>query len=79
MDTILLVRHAEANGHDGEDPALGLRAFVVGSFVARELGAPPAAWMQLPIAHASLTELMRRTTGEWSVLGVSDVGHLVGI
>ncbi|WP_168197992.1 hypothetical protein [Brachybacterium sp. SGAir0954] len=47
--------------------------------MARELGAPPAAWMQLPIAHASLTELMRRTTGEWSVLGVSDVGHLVGI
>lgn len=23
MDTILLVRHAEADGHDGEDPPLG--------------------------------------------------------
>ncbi|UVY84376.1 histidine phosphatase family protein [Brachybacterium sp. NBEC-018] len=54
-------------------------AFVVGSFVARALGAPPAAWMQLPIANASLTALRRRPTGEWSVLGVSDVGHLVGV
>lgn len=25
METILLVRHAEADGHDGEDPALGPR------------------------------------------------------
>lgn len=54
-------------------------AFVVGTFVSAALGAPPAAWMQLPVAAASLTELRIRPTGEWSVLAVSDVGHLVDL
>lgn len=101
METILLVRHAEADGHDGEDPPLGPRgvrqAGLLGERLAgteatrllhgprrrarqtAELLAPPAAWMQLTFANASLTALRRRHMGEWSVLGVSDVGHLVGI
>lgn len=54
-------------------------AFVVGSFVREVLGAPPAAWMQLPIANASITDLRARENGEWSVAGVSDVGHLRGL
>lgn len=54
-------------------------AFVIGAFVSAALGAPPAAWMQLPVAAASLTELHFRPTGEWSVLAVSDVGHLIDL
>lgn len=50
--------------------------FVVGSFVGQALGAPSAAWMKLPIDNASITDLRARPTGEWSVAGLNDVGHL---
>ncbi|WP_166348985.1 histidine phosphatase family protein [Phytoactinopolyspora limicola] len=51
-------------------------AFVVGSFVGHALGAPAAAWLRLPIANASITELQSRPYGEWAVASVSDTGHL---
>lgn len=51
-------------------------AFVVGSFVAHALGAPADAWLRLPIANASITEIQSRPHGEWAVASVSDTGHL---
>ena len=51
-------------------------AFVVGSFVGHALGAPADAWMRLPIANASITEIHSRPHGEWAVASVSDTGHL---
>lgn len=53
-------------------------AFVVGSFVGHALGAPADAWLRLPIANASITEIQSRPYGEWAVACVSDTGHLSG-
>lgn len=63
---------------DAEAGALVLvtHAFVVASFVSQVLAAPPAAWMQLPAANASLTELELRSGGEFAVVAFNDVGHL---
>jgi len=54
-------------------------AFVIGSFVNHALGAPADAWLRLPIANASITELQSRPGGEWAVASVSDTGHLTGL
>ncbi|MFC5434473.1 histidine phosphatase family protein [Microbacterium suwonense] len=54
-------------------------AFVIGSFVSHALGAPADAWLKLPIANASITELQPRPAGEWAVASVSDTGHLTGL
>ncbi|MGF6823490.1 broad specificity phosphatase PhoE [Microbacterium sp. ZKA21] len=51
-------------------------AFVVASFVSRALGAPPAAWMQLPVANASITEIELRPGREAVIVGFNDVCHL---
>ncbi|WP_181905850.1 histidine phosphatase family protein [Microbacterium bovistercoris] len=70
------------NGMLGEDgPAGGTllivtHAFVIGSFVASALSAPPSAWMLLPIGNASITEMQRRSNGEIAVVRVNDSGHL---
>ncbi|HIY67558.1 MAG TPA: histidine phosphatase family protein [Candidatus Agrococcus pullicola] len=50
--------------------------FVVGSFVGHALGSPADAWLRLPIANASITEIQPRPHGEWAVVCVSDTGHL---
>lgn len=52
-------------------------AFVIGSFVGHALDAPADAWMRLPIANASITEIQSRPHGEWAVSRVSDTGHLL--
>lgn len=51
-------------------------AFVVGSFVAAALSAPPAAWMLLPVGNAAITELQRRSNGEIAVTRFNDAAHL---
>jgi broad specificity phosphatase PhoE len=66
----------EQGSGDGGTRVFITHAFVVGWFVCRALDAPPAAWMLLPVANASITELTRRSTGEYSVTGFNDVGHL---
>ncbi|NII69867.1 histidine phosphatase family protein [Microbacterium ulmi] len=60
-----------------ETLVLVTHAFVVSWFVCRALDAPPAAWMLLPVANASITELAARPHGEYAVVGFNDVGHLV--
>ncbi|NYH53583.1 putative phosphoglycerate mutase [Nocardiopsis arvandica] len=50
-------------------------AFVVGSFVSHALDAPSDAWMKLPIANTSITEL-QYSSGEWSAMTVNDTHHL---
>lgn len=95
MSTIILIRHAQAGGHDAADPPLsatgeresellaarlrGTRVdaiLLIGSFVGHALGAPADAWLRLPIANASITELQSRPHREWAVARVSDTGHL---
>ncbi|MFC0672984.1 histidine phosphatase family protein [Brachybacterium hainanense] len=51
-------------------------AFVIAGLVGHALGAPPDAWMKLPIDNASITELIARGDGEWAVARVGDSGHL---
>jgi broad specificity phosphatase PhoE len=63
------------------DPGTGslvlvTHAFVVAGFVSRVLGAPPAAWMQLPVSNASVTEVELRPGRAAAVVGFNDVGHL---
>lgn len=90
MNRMLLVRHAHAFDHEASDPGLdpvGRRqAAAIAKRLAGEgvrhllssqvLAAPPAAWMQLPAANASLTELELRSGGEFAVVAFNDVGHL---
>lgn len=51
-------------------------AFVIGSFIGHALRAPADAWLRLPIANASITEIQSRPHSEWAVARVSDTGHL---
>ncbi|MFE6995031.1 histidine phosphatase family protein [Microbacterium sp. NPDC057659] len=51
-------------------------AFVIGSFVASALSAPPSAWMLLPVGNATITELQRRTNGEIALTRFNDDAHL---
>lgn len=68
----------DASVGDSASGALVLvtHAFVVASFVSGVLNAPPAAWMQLPVANASITEIGLRPEREPIVVGFNDVGHL---
>lgn len=51
-------------------------AFVVASFVSRVLNAPPAAWMQLPVSNASITELQLRPGRDTAIVRFNDVSAL---
>lgn len=51
-------------------------AFVVASFFTQLLGAAPAAWTQLRVANASITDLELRPGAEPTVFGFNDVAHL---
>lgn len=59
-----------------EDLLLVTHAFVVGWFVREVLQAPPAAWLQLPVANTGLTVIRWNAHGEARVETVNDTGHL---
>jgi serine/threonine-protein phosphatase PGAM5 len=49
---------------------------VIRSLVVRALGVDPAAWLELSIGHASITEILIEPDGRFKVISVGDVGHL---
>lgn len=70
-----LTRSAEA-APETDALVLVTHAFVIASFVSRVLAAPPAAWMQLPVSNASVTELVLRPGRNIAIVGFNDVNHL---
>jgi serine/threonine-protein phosphatase PGAM5 len=49
---------------------------VIRSLVVRALGVDPEAWLEMSVAHASITEILVEPDGRFKVLSVGDVGHL---
>lgn len=49
---------------------------VIRSMVVRALGVDPEAWLEMSIAHASITEILVEPDGRCKVISVGDVGHL---
>jgi serine/threonine-protein phosphatase PGAM5 len=49
---------------------------VIRSLVVRALGVDPEAWLEMSIAHASITEILVEPDGRFKVISVGDVGHL---
>jgi len=49
---------------------------VIRSLVVRALGADPEAWLEMSIAHASITQILVEPDGRFKVISVGDVGHL---
>jgi serine/threonine-protein phosphatase PGAM5 len=49
---------------------------VIRSMVVRALGVDPEAWLEMSIAHTSITEILVEADGRFKVISVGDVGHL---
>jgi serine/threonine-protein phosphatase PGAM5 len=49
---------------------------VIRSMVIRALGVDPDAWLEMSVAHASITEILVEPDGRFKVISVGDVGHL---
>jgi serine/threonine-protein phosphatase PGAM5 len=49
---------------------------VIRSLVVRALGVDPDAWLEMSVAHASITEILVEPDGRFKVISVGDVGHL---
>jgi serine/threonine-protein phosphatase PGAM5 len=49
---------------------------VIRSLVVRALGVDPEAWLEMSIAHASITEILVEPDGRFKVISIGDVGHL---
>lgn len=72
----LIQLSSRADSADHGTVVLVTHAFVISWFVARALDAPPAAWMQLPVANASITEIALQAGGEYAVIRFNDSSHL---
>jgi serine/threonine-protein phosphatase PGAM5 len=49
---------------------------VIRSLVVRALGVDPEAWLEMSVAHTSITEILVEADGRFKVISVGDVGHL---
>jgi len=49
---------------------------VIRSMVVRALGVDPEAWLEMSLAHASITEILVEPDGRFKVISAGDVGHL---
>lgn len=49
---------------------------VIRSLVVRALGVDPEAWLEMSVAHVSITEILVEPDGRFKVISVGDVGHL---
>lgn len=49
---------------------------VIRSLVVRALGVDPEAWLEMSVAHTSITEILVEPDGRFKVISVGDVGHL---
>jgi serine/threonine-protein phosphatase PGAM5 len=49
---------------------------VIRSLVVRALGVDPEAWLEMSVAHTSITQILVEPDGRFKVISVGDVGHL---
>ena len=49
---------------------------VIRSLVVRALGVDPEAWLEMSVAHTSITEILVEADGRFKVISVGDAGHL---
>ncbi len=49
---------------------------VIRSLIVRALGVDPEAWLEMSIAHCSISEILVEPDGRFRVISVGDVGHL---
>lgn len=64
---------------DDRPVVLVTHAFVVAKFVQEVLGAPATAWTAISAANTGLTTIDRRPGRPPRLIGVNDVGHLLGL
>lgn len=75
---VRLTSAASAFLADERPVVLVTHAFVVAWFVREALGAPVPAWTSIAVANAGLTTIVPRPGRSPGLLGVNDVGHLLG-
>ena len=49
---------------------------VIRSLVTRALGVDPEAWLEMSVAHASLTQIRVEADGRFKVISIGDIGHV---
>jgi len=49
---------------------------VIRSLVTRALGVDPEAWLEMSVAHASLTQIRVEADGRFKVISAGDIGHV---
>jgi serine/threonine-protein phosphatase PGAM5 len=49
---------------------------VIRSLITRALGVDPEAWLEMSVAHASLTQIRVEPDGRFRVISIGDAGHI---
>jgi len=49
---------------------------VIRSLITRALGVDPEAWLEMSVAHASLTQIRVEADGRFKVISIGDAGHI---
>jgi len=49
---------------------------VIRSLITRALGVDPEAWLEMSVAHASLTQIRVEPDGRFRVISIGDTGHI---
>lgn len=75
LDTLFSQRFIPAVGHPRRELFVA-HGNVIRSLVVRALGVDPEAWLEMSVAHTSITEILVEPDGRFKVLSVGDVGHL---
>ncbi|HVE72719.1 MAG TPA: histidine phosphatase family protein [Thermoanaerobaculia bacterium] len=75
LDALFAQRFVPAAGSPRRE-ILVAHGNVIRSMVVRALGVDPEAWLEMSVAHASITEILVEPDGRFKVISVGDAGHL---
>jgi serine/threonine-protein phosphatase PGAM5 len=75
LDGIFRTRFIAAYGNDRTE-VLVCHGNVIRYLVTRALGVPTDAWLEMSVAHASITQIRVEEDGRFKVSSVGDIGHV---
>jgi len=75
LDALFALRFVPAEGSERRE-ILVCHGNVIRYLVTRALGVDTAAWLEMSVGHASLTQILVEPDGRFKVLSIGDIGHL---
>lgn len=75
LDALFRERFVPASGRERRE-VLVCHGNVTRYLVTRALGVDPEAWLEMSVAHASLTQIRVEADGRFKVIAVGDIGHV---